>query len=404
MVKSFRTHLTESKNFDTQHTPQDLDEGLIDFIKNTYSAIRNALINGIQKLKFGQKVKIKINVPTLAEENDIDLKSRLGYLSEYSTAMELSKVLEANNCRLTKRSKFAETAKAYNMKKAELVKLNAPASEIARQESAGKVMGQQIFKDIIVTDDLPLLTFDIELTGDTGKGVTKADLVLTITKDSQKTIVDRIMASLKAYKSSQINLANNSYISLIKNLFYDDPSMLPSKAPEFIDKFVKDFGSENHMRELYRLQNIIGTEMKAGADKAAARKTAKASHGDVIALISKIFKDHYPKHKKEINERMLKILGFDGEDDFYAAVGEAGKQKVISSRSSTELKNMIQKLMSGFNLTVERNGNTNNANILFKGIDGSIIIKANMTFADTGGKSAQGKTNAFVNFSQFLKR
>ena len=51
---------------------------------------------------------------------------------------------------------------------------------------------------------------------------------------------------------------------------------------------------------------------------------------------------------------------------------------------------------------MERNGKTNNANIYFKSIDGTKIInQANITFADTGGKKPQGKTNAFVNIGKF---
>jgi hypothetical protein len=103
-----------------------------------------------------------------------------------------------------------------------------------------------------------------------------------------------------------------------------------------------------------------------------------------------------------MNERMLHMLGFDGDDDFYAAIGEAGKQKVISSRQSKELQQMIAQLSKDFTLTVERNGTTNNANIMFKAPNGDIITKANITFADTGGKAAQGKTNAFVDFKKFI--
>jgi len=382
---------------------QSLEEVKLKSIPRFLSKLKKTISSLLSRLKFGRKVSIKIGAGNIMEQ--IDLKSRLGYLSEYSTAMELAKVLEQNGVRVTDRSSVANTTKIYNQKKSDLIKLNAPRSEIARQESAGKVMGQQIFNDIIINaEDLPLLTFDIEMTGDSGKGKTKADLILNITKDSKKVVVDRVMASLKAYKSASINLSNSTFISLIKTLFYDDVGSLPKKSEEFVLKFGKDYGSEEDLKELLRFQNIIGTEMAAGADKAAARKVAKSTHGDVIAIISKIFKDHYPKHKKEINERMLKMLGFDGEDDFYAAIGEAGKQQVISSRNSPELKKMIQKLMAGFDLTVERNGSTNNANILFKGSDGTVITKANITFADTGGKNAQGKTNAFINFKDFISK
>jgi hypothetical protein len=144
--------------------------------------------------------------------------------------------------------------------------------------------------------------------------------------------------------------------------------------------------------------------MDKGASKEDARKHAKTTHGSVIELIVKIFNTHYKKNKEEINQRMLKMLGFDGEDDFYAAIGDAGKQKVVSSRKSKEMQQMLSDLHKGFTLIVERNGTTNNANILFKSLDGATIInQANITFADTGGANPQGKTNAFVNIGRYSK-
>ena len=66
------------------------------------------------------------------------------------------------------------------------------------------------------------------------------------------------------------------------------------------------------------------------------------------------------------------------------------------------MQEMLEELKNGFELTMERNGKTNNANIYFKSIDGTKIInQANITFADTGGKKPQGKTNAFVNIGKF---
>lgn len=372
-------------------------------IRKAISGIIAKAKKALRKLKFGKKVSINISTYKMNEE--IDLKSRLGYLSEYSTAMELAKVMEAAGVRVTTRSTVEATTKIYNQKKAELVKLKAPAAEISRQEAAGKVMGAQIFRDIrTAAEDMALLTFDIEMTGDSGKGVTKADLILHITKDSEKEVVDQVLASLKAYKSSSINLSNSTFISLIKTLFYDNPASLPRLSQDFVEKFAKDFGSKDDLEELLRLQNIIGTEMKGGADKATARKTAKGTHGDVIAVISKVFKTYYPAHKAEINERMLKMLGFDGEDDFYAAVGKPGKMGIISSRDSKELQALMKKFEKGFDLSIERNGTTNNANINFKDPKGEVFVRGTITFADTGGKSPQGKTNTFVDFKKFMKK
>lgn len=379
---------------------QQLNElWITDVFKSILSKIRSAF----SSLSFGKKVSVKIEMPNLQEA--VDLKSRLGYLSEYATGAALAHLIHGKGLRLSARSEHMKMMNLYVKKRQEVEALGAEKSEIDRMEHAGYNMSNQIWTDILTNgEDLELLTFDIELTGDSAKGESKADLVLTITKDSEKQVIDRIVASLKAYKSGTINLSNSTFISLIKTLFYDSDANLPKNTEEFIVRFAKDYGSVADMRKLYDLQNIIGTKMKAGASKEDARGFAKTTHGEVIEIIAKIFKTYYPKHKKEINERVLKMLGLDGEDDFYAAVGEAGKQKVISSRHSKELQDMIKKLSAGFTLTVERNGNTNNANILFKSPKGDVIInKLNITFADTGGANPQGKTNAFMNFGPYLK-
>lgn len=389
---------------------KDYHENKLDEVSlsSIISLAKNKIKSLFTSLGFGKKVTIKIPVGIIAEET-IDTKSRLGYLSEYATAAHLADEIKANGGRIDQ-SLITHLHQEYKNKKADLEKIHLDDKEkqnlhkeIVRMETAGQVMAKQIFNDIVVGgEDFNTLTFHIELTGDSAKGVSKADLVLTVSKDSEKQIVDRINASLKAYKSSAINLSNSTFISLIKTIFYDSDSNLPKTTPEFIVKFAKDYGSGQELEKLFAHQNIIGTLMKQGSSKEDARKQAKLSHGEVIELISKIFRTYYPKHKKEINERVLKMMGFDGDDDFYAAIGDSGKQKVISSRKSKELQSMLQKLSGDFNLTVERNGTTNNANIMFKSPSGEVITKANITFADTGGKSAQGKTNAFVDFKGFM--
>lgn len=380
------------------------------FVELEESFIRRALASTLKKirslfksLKFGRKVKTKISLSQFNEE--IDLKSRLGYLSEYATAAALAKIINEQGLNLTSRSNPEKLNQEYIKKRDEVKNFGAKSSEIKRMEDAGANMANQIFNDIITNgEDLATLTFDIELTGDSGKGVTKADLVLTISKDSKDEIIDKIVASLKAYKSSNINLSNSTFISLIKTIFYDSDAGLPTKSDDFIIRFAQDYGSQEDLSKLKDLQNIIGTEIKKGKSKEDARKVAKSTHGEVIEIISRVFNKYYPKNKKEINERILHMLGLDGSDDFYAAIGEAGKQKVISSRKSKQLQKMLDELSKGFELTIERNGKTNNANMFFKASNGGTIINAvNITFADTGGKNPQGKTNAFMKYSTFTE-
>lgn len=351
-------------------------------------------------LKFGQKKSITLNLSPMNE--DVDLKSRLGYYSEYTTAYHLAlNIQQAGGNLTTERSNPTVLKQQMDSKRSDLVKVKAPVLELTRMETAGESMANQIFNDLILKgEDFNALQFDIHLTGDSEKGKSKADLVLTVGKMTKMEIVDRINASLKAYKTSSINLSNSTFVSFIKTLFYDSVDTKNTEA--FMEKFAKDYGSSEDLRKLYNLQNIIKTKMTSGASKESARKHAKTTHGTVIELIIKIFNTHYKKNKEQINSRMLKMLGFDGEDDFYAAIGKAGSQKVVSSRKSKEMQQMLVDLKRGFTLTVERNGTTNNANIVFKSLDGTVIInQANITFADTGGDNPQGKTNAFVNIGKF---
>ena len=374
----------------------------IAFLNKIVRFIKTKILKLLQKLKFGKKIKIPLG-DYIVNEQKVDLKSRLGYLSEYSTALELSKIIQKSQGRLSSRSEPEKLQKIYDSKKSKLVQLKANSSEIQRQETAGQVIAEQIFNDVIIeSEDFSLLTFDIELTGDSGKGVTKADLILNVTKDSEKIIVDRITASLKAYKKSSINLSNSTFLSLIKTLFYDDVSSLPKRIPDFIEHFVEKFGSSDELNKLYDFQGIIGTEMKSGKTKKQARVIAKETHGEVIELISKIFNTHYSKNKEVFNRRMLHMIGFDNKEDFYAAIGPTGNQKVLSSRRSKELQKLIENLTQGFELSISRNGKNKNASILFKDSEGNVILQATMTFADTGGKNAMGKTNTFIDMKRFL--
>jgi hypothetical protein len=375
-------------------------KGLISFFKEKIKSL-------FSNLKFGDKKSIRIDLSAMSNDylsEDVDTKSRLGYYSEYTTAYNLAVILEKNGANLTTdRSQPSYLKKLMLDKKKELIKIDAPANEIERMESAGVVMAKSIFEDIRLNgNDYNALQFDIQLTGDSEKGASKSDLILTVGKMTKREVVDKINASLKAYVDPNINLSNSTFVSFIKTLFYDN--LKTKNTEEFIEKFAKDYGSSEDLRKLYSLQNIIGTKISKGSTKESARKYAKTTHGEVIELMVKIFNTHYKKHKSEINSRMLKMLGFDSDEDFYAAIGKVNKQKTISSRKSEEMRNMFEELRKGFTLVMERNGTTNNANIYFKSLDGTTILnQANITFADTGGAKPQGKTNAFVNLRKFVR-
>ena len=249
-----------------------IEKSLVDFFKTIGGKIKSFF----SSFKFGEKKSINISNKIITEKT-IDLKSRLGYLSEFSTAYYLSDIINNSGGRLSNNSMVEYFGTLYNTKKTEIESLGADVEEIKRMDSAGKVMASQIWDDIILnSEDLLLLEFEIELTGDTAKGISKADLVLTVSKDSKSVVIDKISASLKAYKTSSINLSNSTFISIIKTLFYTDVSSLPKNTNDFMLKFINDFGSEAEIKKLYDLQNIIAQRMKMGDTKEVARKYAKS--------------------------------------------------------------------------------------------------------------------------------
>jgi hypothetical protein len=377
-------------------------------LKNLFNNIVERVRNAVNSLSFGKKTSVRITMDML-KEDQIDLKSRLGYYSEYVTGYELSKLIEnAGGNLTTERSKPSALKSQMLQKKKELNSANfsvkdkkALPGEMIRMESAGAALANQIFNDAILNgNDFNVLQFDIHLTGVEEKGISKSDLVLTIGKMDKREIVDRISASLKAYKKTSINLSNKTFISLVKDLFYDQGEFDTNNTQKFIERFAKDYGSKKELDRIYELQGIIKTEMDKGKTKDSARKVAKETHGEVIETIVKIFNRYYKENKEEVNQRVLGILGFEGDEDFYAAIGET-KQKVISSRKSEKLRDMLEQLKSDFTLKLERNKQTNNAYISFRSPNGELILDGNITFSDTGGKNPQGKTNAFIKMGKF---
>jgi hypothetical protein len=384
-------------------------------IKSLFSFLKEK-IRDLLDLSFGQKKSIRIDLSKMRNEilsESADLKSHIGYYAEYTTAYNLSLIIEKNGGNLTTtRSQPSHLKKIMMEKRNKLLSLDLKPGdkkklpeELERMESSGLVLSKTIFEDVRLNgQDYNALQFDIELTGDSEKGSSKADLILTVGKMSKKEIVDRIFASIKAYKTAEINLSNNTPISFLKHLFYDDTNRWGKKIEPFIIDFSKDYGSKNDLKKIYELQNVIKTKIEKGSSKENARKFAKTTHPEIIEFMAKVFNQHYFKHKEEINKRVLKIMGFDGSDDFYAAIGKT-KQKSISSRQSEEMKKMLEQFQQEFTITFERNKQTKNANMIFVNKDNKEILRAQITFSDTGSSSGYTqKTNIFAKLRPFIKK
>lgn len=365
------------------------------------------LVSFFAKLGFGQTQEIIIPMENTRMEEAVgaDIRALVGYYAEIKTAQILAEQIKSGGGRLSSNTNTNSLTKQAEERLTRARRAGASPEELTRATMAATAIGTQMWADVLTTaTDLPFLTFDIELAGESQKGKSKADLILRVTKDNEETVIDTIMASLKVYKTANINLANTSFISLIKKLFYDERHPIQSRSvtvEDFIAQFTKDYGAEMkaELEKLYQHQQLISREMERGRTKEKARKLAKLSHPDVIDLIVRIFHSNYTgRRKSNINQRFLKLLGFDGGEDFYAAIGTR-KIRVLSSRQSEGFQRLMDALKTKFTITIERNKNTNNALVSVIGPDDEIVLRGTLTFADSGGSAAAGKTNFFVDFS-----
>ena len=365
-----------------------------------------------------QKDKIKVT-------EKIDVKSRLGYFSEFVTAYELALIIDKNKGKLTSRSKIELLKQSMNLRRNELIRLKVSADELKRQETGGKVIANQIFKDLILNgkegNDYHTLEFDIELTGDSAKGVEKADVVVTVKRPSKKQIVDRIAASLKTYKTPNINLANSTFTSLLKVLSGDDEyenKTLQKFEHIIFTGMVSEFMRIKRIKDKKFAEDAVGSGEKFlkeygsalfGKIKEAGRAASKASHKEVSKLIIGEFDKLYKDNKKKMNQNLLHLIGMDGGDDFYAAIGTAGKQKVLSSRQSKEMKEFLESVKTNkLNVNMKPSDSGNAIDVSIQ-LDKEVIAKSTISFTDTGIGSGgmtkskgAGKTNFWFNVKEFM--
>ncbi len=409
---------------------RDLNEGLFDGFVNFIRKAYNGIVNGFKKafsaltnVKMGSIKRVKVGSMIKEEEVKQDSKSRLGYYSEYVCGQALAELIESKGLNLpgTQSSKvFAKAKKAFHDNKLKtLTNYKSLASEIERMEDGGKAMAESIFSDMLAeTADLKITNFDIQLTGDSLKGESKADIVLSARKKDKGAVVKEIAASLKAYKSSSINLANSTLLSLFASLTKD--KNFTSKALEKAQKVIydtmlkaasKDLGKSKAVALLTNKIRNANEKKLFKKYKDIGRKASKETQTNTAGIIVKEFNAVYKKNKSKINENLLELIGMDGSDDFYASIGEGKKMRVLSSRQSPELQKFLQEVRSKF-LTIvmtPRPGKAGRASVTVDLMIGKTMLSSSsITMTDTGiGSGAmtkstgQIKTNFWFNFNNF---
>ena len=386
-----------------------------DKIKNAIKSISSTIEKSFSKLVFGQVIKTKLNYITNGKalneaEDNVDLKSRLGYYSEFCTSYSLAKLVESNSGNLVGNTSSYLKKHKESYKKNKLVGVKFPkidnkklVVEIKRQEDSGVAIAKQLWEDIKVsTEDLGFVEFEIVLTGESGKGITKADIEFIARKKSTKEVIDHIEASLKAYKSWTINVSNSTFTSWIINLIDPELGGFSNKGSveKKVGEFIKIHGLKNQMRKIQDFQSGPNSPAKLkktiGREKAKELIDSEGIYSKVRDLMIQVFKVEYKKRKSEINSNFVKLLGFDGVDDLYLAVQTqaGGKVDVLSSRTSKAFNNILESLQDDFNIEFEKSTGQVNTSILFY-LDKKILFKSNFAFRDLD------KVSQFVSFKDW---
>jgi hypothetical protein len=404
-----------------------LDEGVLDSLRNAgrfltqkiKSAARfvsNQIKRAMSTLKFGNQVKISLNYATQGKSlneavDKLDLKSRMGYYSEFCTAYELAKMISGagGNMRGLTEQQLLKHRNDYKANKllCNDCEFGAPKSKVVqeakRMEDSGIGLAKSIWSDIKQNaTDLQVTEFEVKLTGESGKGITKADIELIAYKKSTNKVIDHIEASLKAYKDWNINVSNSTFTSWVINLLAPDIGGFQTKSTveAKVTEFIKRFGLKKQMRRIQELQS--GEQSPAKLKKTIGRPAAKKMVDDegvyieVRNLMIDVFEKNYKKRKKEINENFMKLLGFDGADDLYLAVQKktGGEVAVLSSRTSKGFNEILDSMKEDFDIVFEKSNDKVNTSITFKS-GNNILFKSNFGFRDLD------KVSQFVSFKDW---
>jgi hypothetical protein len=406
----------------------ELDEGLISSIRDAgmfvvkrikmaSRALSNQIKKAFSRLDFGKRTKINLNYvsggrPLNEATETIDLKSRMGYYSEFCTAYEVAKLIENAGAELKGMTSAQLLQHRDNYKREKLLCKDCkfpkatPAQvreEAQRMEESGIGLAASIWSDIRQNaTDLELIEFEVVLTGESGKGRTKADIELFARKKSTREVVDHIEASLKAYKDWNINVSNSTFTSWVINLLapeiggFENKGSVDSKITAFVSKY----GLEKEMRRIQELQSGENSpaKMKRKIGREAAKKMVddQGVYIEVRNLMIKVFEDQYKSRKEEINENFLKLLGFDGADDLYLAVqNKAGKQvSVLSSRQSKGFNEILDAMKKGYTIDFEKSDKKVNTSVIFRS-GSTVLFKSNFAFRDLD------KVSQFVSFKNW---
>lgn len=429
-------------------------QNIIATIKKTTLKVVNVLISKLSHLKFGQTAEVKIinSKPHKITEANTGSQAKSGYMAEYATCHELTKLIHSQGLLVSYKqgdgkhevgSDAVKLSEQFKNEYAENILAGVKNPEAAQNDidlqiRAGEAMAKAMFDDAILPgEDLNICTFEVIHTGESMKFETKADAILRVAKLESKEVVDTLKASLKSYKGWSVNLSNTTIISIFDNLGI--------KIPEADSKYLKhgqqirqtlfgiykgavnDYNGKNYktvksaakkastkaygteiwtpdMEMLYSeasLRDGLGVAKPTPQiTKSALGSAWKAIAPKYLSRYSKVLQTGYNKNKTAVNLKLLEMLGIDGNDDFYLAVHNKGKDEfdVLTSRKSRAYADLLVKFNTGLNVKFSYPPeSTATLRVDFLAPDGEVLRSTNISIG-VSGSTGLAKNNWWFPF------
>jgi len=396
-----------------------LSEGILskvgDFFRKIYGRIVSAVSNAINSLGFGEETSFKIPRVIKEEINPKGLTGMIGYFNEHAVAYKLGVALQEAGVDVTSPGPgLKATYEGYrqyildhteNFKEGEA----QVKSEIQRAEEGSDATAKLLYKELSEANDLAFIDVSIKHDGVEAMGSGKEDITVTIKKKSTEEVVDTIKASLKLYNSaSGVNVYNATFASWINRVLIgnDNPpvgknaiasfldALEQSKADEYKEKIENVLSITDNWRKIKKNPDEFSDqpwykEGGSGRENANAYITANKGYQSMRTLLFDDMWSYFytEKNKKRINERMLNLLGLDGADDVYLAVGKVGKaKKTVSSRTSPKFKELYDTLKSDweFEWKFPNKEETVSCLLVIKDSSGKEFVKFTVPFKEGG--------------------
>lgn len=354
-----------------------LSEGMLDkigtFFRGVYGKIVSAISNAIESLGFGESTTFKIPRVIREEINPRGLTGMIGYFNEHAVAYKLGVALSEAGVAVTSPGPGLKASyegykglildNIVNFKEGEA----KVKSEIQRAEEGSEATAKLLYKELSEANDLAFIDVSIKHDGVEAMGSGKEDITVTVKKKSTDEVIDKIKASLKLYNNaSGVNVYNATFASWINKVLLgnENPGVGNNAIKSFLDNIPSE-KKEDYEAKIKAVLDITANWKKikknpeaykdedwyvaggTGRENANAYITVNRGYQSMRGLL---FDDMWTyfytdKNKKRINERMLNLLGLDGADDVYLAVGKVGKaKKTVSSRTSPKFKELYDTL------------------------------------------------------------